>query len=80
MFHSPKLFSIRPFSHRFEFGFCLAALTKYTFVIAFLKRLPSTQHSHAVAKKTVVDAYKYIYIYIYIYINSMRDWIRMDFA
>ena len=26
MFHSPKVLSIRPFSHRFEFGFCLAAL------------------------------------------------------
>ena len=36
---------------------CLAAFC--TFVIAFLKHLPSTQ-PHAVAKRTVVDAYKYI--------------------
>ena len=43
MFHSPKLLGIRPFSHRSEFGFCLAAFC--TFVIAFLKRLPSTQPS-----------------------------------
>ena len=71
MFHSPKLLSIRPFSHRFEFGFCLAAFC--TFVIAFLKRLPSTQPLYAVAKRTVVDAY------IYKYINLMRDWIRMHF-
>ena len=59
MFHSPKLLSIRPFSHPFQFGFCLAAFC--TFVIAFLKRLPSTQPSHAVAKRTAVDAYIYIY-------------------
>ena len=73
MFHSPKLLSIRPFSHRFEFDFCLAVFC--TFVIAFLKRLPCTQPSHAIAKRTIVDAYKYIYIYI----NSMRDWIRLHF-
>ena len=50
MFHSPKLLSIRPFSHRFEFGFCLAAFCP--FVIPFPKRLPSTQPSHAVVKRT----------------------------
>ena len=55
MFHSPKLLSIRPFSHRFEFGFSLAVFCN--FVIAFLKRLPSTQPSHPVAKRTVVDAH-----------------------
>ena len=64
MFHSPKLLSIRPFSHRFEFGFCLAAFCKKAAILKrlpFLKRLPSTQPSHAVAKRTAVDAYKYIY-------------------
>ena len=35
MFHSPKLLSIWPFSHRFEFGFCLAALTKVNFCYCF---------------------------------------------
>ena len=57
MFHLPKLLSIRPFSHPFEFGFCL----DYVIVIALLKRLPSTQPSHAVARRTAGDAYKYIY-------------------
>ena len=60
MFHSPKLLSIRPFCHHFQFGCCLAAFC--IFVIAFLKRLPSTQPLHAVAKRTVVDAYIYICI------------------
>ena len=46
MFHSPELLNIfRPFSHRFQFGFCLSGFC--TFVIAF----PSTQPSHAVAKR-----------------------------
>ena len=61
MFHTPKLLSIRPFSHRFEFGLFLCVAAFCTFVIAFVKRLPSTQPSHAVAKRTAVDAYKYIY-------------------
>ena len=56
MFNSPKLLSIRSFSHRFEFGFCLAAFC--TFVIAYVERLPSTQTSHAVAKRTVYRTYK----------------------
>ena len=43
-----------------RFEQCVAVFC--TFVIAFLKRLPSTQPLHAVAKRTVVDAYKYIYI------------------
>ena len=68
-FHSPKLLSIRPFSHRFQFGFCLAAFC--TFVIAFLKCLPSTQPSHSVAKGTVVDAYKYKYIHFMIEYDSI---------
>ena len=54
-----QAFEYLTFFHRFEFGFCLAAFC--TFVIAFLKRLPSTQPSHAVAKRTAVDRYKYIY-------------------
>ena len=40
MFHSPKLLSIRPFSHRFEFG--LSSCFLFFCYIAFLKRLPST--------------------------------------
>ena len=67
MFHSPKLLNIQHFSHRFEFSFCPAAFC--TFVITFLKRLPSTQPLHAIAKRTVVDAYKYVYICIYIHLH-----------
>ena len=70
MFHSPKLLSIRPFSHPFEFGFCLAAFC--TFVIASLKRLPSTQPSHAVKKKTDVDAYNYPLVDAYNYPEGRR--------
>ena len=53
---SIRTLSIRTFSHLFEFGFCLAAFC--TFVIASLKRLPSTQPSHAVAKRPLMHINK----------------------
>ena len=72
MFHSPKLLSIRPFSHRFEFGFCLAAFSFLYFCYCFPQTFTQYPTFACRCKKDRSWC-------IYIYINSMWDWIRMDF-
>ena len=67
VFHSPKLLSIQPFSHRFEFGLILSSCFLY---ICYCFRETFAQYTTSARrhKKDHVPYYVYMCIYINIYI------------
>ena len=81
MLHSPELLSIRPFCHRFEFGFCLLLhvhflllssvyiyIYIYTYVQSADVRFTVQQLISAARDEHGLIREQNIYIYIYIYI------------